>query len=76
MKYRIYTQIGAEFDRLYLGINGDDLIVDATDEEEAIRKSVNWTYDTSKYSVERTADWLSRNKLYCEQVEPVSRFTL
>jgi len=52
MKYRIYTQIGAEFDRLYLGINGDDLIIDAIDEEEAIRKSVNWTYDTSKYSVE------------------------
>ena len=75
MKYRIYTEISTDQDKLYLGINGNDLIIDAVDETDAIKKSVNWVYTTSRYSLEKTTDWLSLNKLYCEKVEPTYSFT-
>lgn len=75
MKYKIYTELSAEQDKLYLGINGTDLIIDATDETDAIRKSINWVYNTSRYSHETTETWLSLNKLYCERVEATYSYT-
>lgn len=76
MKFRIYTAMDPGYDKLYLESNGDDLVIDAEDEQDAITKAINFVYDTSRYSTERTAYWLSSNKLYCEQVEPSYSFTL
>lgn len=76
MKFRIYTAMDPEYDKLYLESNGDDLVIDADDEQDAITKAINFVYDTSRYSTERTAYWLDSNKLYCEQVEPTFSFTL
>lgn len=76
MKFRIYTAMDPEYDKLYLESNGNDLVIDADDEQDAITKAINFVYDTSRYSTERTAYWLSENKLYCEQVESSYSFTL
>lgn len=76
MKFRIYTAIDTDQDKLYLESNGDDLIIDADDEKDAITKAVNFVYNTSRYSTERTAYWLSANKLYCEPIEHSFSFTL
>lgn len=75
MKFKIYTAIDTEYDKLYLESNGNDLVIDADNEQDAITKAINFVYNTSRYSVERTAYWLSSNKLYCEQVEPTYSFT-
>ena len=66
-KYKVYTSLYPD-DKLYLGMDGEDLIVEAETIESALQQATAWVYRTTRYSKSSTTEWLSVNKLYAELV--------
>lgn len=62
--YKAYTQTDWNAEKFYIEDEyGNELVIEAENEDEARELFVENIYDTSIYSDKETADWLERNPL-------------
>lgn len=62
--YKAYTQTDWNAEKFYIEDEyGNELVIEAENEDEARELFIENIYDTSLYSDEETADWLKRNQL-------------
>lgn len=63
-QYKVYTEFAGE--KMYLNYQGNDLIIEAENTNEALQEVVSWIYATSNYSKEKTTEWLELHPLAFE----------
>ena len=62
--YKVFTEFAG--DKMYMNDQGNDLIIEAENTNEALQDVVSWIYASSNYSKEKTTEWLESHPLVFE----------
>lgn len=68
-KYKAYTQKEWNAEKFYIDENGEDAIIEADTEKEAVELFTDLIYATTLYTEEETTRWIEENPIIVEELK-------